>query len=117
MQWPVIDLSGRARDGAAANEALAVSIDVPPTPGALVVNVGDMMQRWTNDRWPSTLHRVINRQSGRDRYSIAYFFDLDARASIEPLPSCVSAQPPRRYGPITAGEHLEAMYRRTTVAA
>jgi len=92
-------------------------LDVPPQPGALVVNVGDMMQRWTNDRWPSTLHRVINHRSGHDRQSIAYFFDLDGNASIEPLAVCVSATHPARYGPITAAEHLRAMYRRTTVAA
>jgi isopenicillin N synthase-like dioxygenase len=92
-------------------------IDVPPQPGTFVVNIGDMMQRWTNDRWLSTPHRVINRISGRDRWSIAYFFDLDAQAVIEPLPSCVAADRPARYGPITAGEHLAQMYRRTTVAA
>jgi isopenicillin N synthase-like dioxygenase len=91
--------------------------DVPPVPGALVVNIGDMMQRWTNDRWPSTMHRVINKVSGKDRWSIAYFFDLDAESVILPLPSCVSAQRPAQYGPITAGEHLIEMYRRTTVAA
>jgi isopenicillin N synthase-like dioxygenase len=92
-------------------------LDVTPMPGALVVNVGDMMQRWTNDRWRSTVHRVINRHAGRDRWSIAYFFDLDADASVEPLPSCVSAAHPARYGPLTAGEHLAEMYRRTTVPA
>jgi isopenicillin N synthase-like dioxygenase len=92
-------------------------LDVPPLPGAYVVNVGDMMQRWTNDRWTSTLHRVINRHGARDRWSIAYFFDLDAEASIEPLGTCVSDANPARYGPVTAGEHLVEMYRRTTVAA
>jgi isopenicillin N synthase-like dioxygenase len=92
-------------------------IDVEPVQGAFVVNIGDMMQRWTNDRWPSTMHRVINRHSGRDRWSIAYFFDLDASAVITPLPSCTSATNPSKYGPITAGEHLVEMYRRTTVAA
>lgn len=92
-------------------------IDVAPDPQALVVNAGDMMQRWTNDRWPSTEHRVINRLSGRDRWSIAYFFDLDAEASIVPLESCVSADSPPRYAPITAGVHLAEMYRRTTVGA
>jgi len=91
--------------------------DVPPVPGAFVVNIGDMMQRWTNDRWPSTLHRVINTRSGRDRWSIAYFFDLDAESRIEPLAPCVSAERPALYAPITAGEHLIEMYRRTTVAA
>jgi isopenicillin N synthase-like dioxygenase len=90
-------------------------IDVPPDPGALIVNAGDMMPRWTNDRWRSTPHRVINRLSGRDRWSIAFFFDLDADASIEPLDVCVSADNPPRYAPITAGQHLVEMYRRTTV--
>ena len=79
--------------------------------------MGDVLARWTNDRWTSTLHRVINRISGRERWSIAYFYDLDAEASIEPLPTCTSAANPPRYAPITAGEHLEAMYRRTTVRA
>lgn len=92
-------------------------INVAPVEGAFVVNIGDLMQRWTNNRWPSTLHRVINRRSGRDRWSIAYFFDLDASAVITPLPSCTSATNPPKYGPITAGEHLVEMYRRTTVAA
>jgi len=117
-------------------------IDVAPLPGALVVNVGDLMQRWTNDRWASTLHRVINRRQppgrpradgaprgpgaegdlgavevGRDRWSIAYFFDLDGDVRIEPLAQCVSAERPARYGAITPAEHLAEMYRRTTVAA
>lgn len=92
-------------------------IDVAPLEGALIVNVGDMMQRWTNDRWRSTMHRVINRAAGRERWSVAYFFDLDADAVIEPLPTCVSADRPARYRPITAGQHLQDMYRKTTVAA
>jgi isopenicillin N synthase-like dioxygenase len=91
-------------------------VDIPPVPGALVVNIGDMMQRWTNDRWPSTLHRVVNKYSGRERWSIAYFFDLDVQARIEPLASCVSAERPARYAALTAGQHLAQMYRRTTVA-
>ncbi len=96
-------------------------IDVTPQQGTFVVNAGDMMQRWTNDRWPSTLHRVINRHlhggRTRDRWSIAYFYDLDDQAVIEPLAPCVSAGRPARYGPITAGAHLAEMYRRTTVPA
>ncbi|MEY3253205.1 MAG: hypothetical protein RL227_2178 [Pseudomonadota bacterium] len=89
--------------------------DVTPIPGALVVNIGDLMARWTHDRWRSTMHRVVNRVAGRERYSIAYFFDLDAEAVILPLPGCVPAGEAPRYGPITAGEHLVEMYRRTTV--
>jgi isopenicillin N synthase-like dioxygenase len=92
-------------------------LDTEPVPGALVVNTGDMMPRWTNDRWRSTMHRVINKRSGRDRWSIAYFFDLDPDARIAPLPVCVSADNPARYAPLTAGAHLIEMYRRTTVSA
>jgi isopenicillin N synthase-like dioxygenase len=92
-------------------------MDVPPMPGALIVNIGDMMQRWTNDRWRSAPHRVINPRAGHERWSIAYFFDLDVQAVITPLPSCVDAAHPPRYAAITAGEHLREMLRRTTVVA
>jgi len=90
-------------------------LDVEPVPGAFVVNIGDMTRRWTNDRWRSTMHRVVPRRVGIERWSIAYFFDLDADAVVSPLPSCVDAAHPPRYAPITAGEHLAEMYRRTTV--
>jgi len=115
--WGALTLLAQDDAGGLQVQTAEGWIDVPPTPGALVVNVGDMTQRWTNDRWPSTMHRVINRHSGRDRWSIAYFFDLDAEAAIVPLASCVDETNPARYGPITAGEHLAEMYRRTTVAA
>jgi isopenicillin N synthase-like dioxygenase len=92
-------------------------LDIAPLPGALIVNTGDMMPRWTNDRWRSTMHRVVNKFSGTDRWSIAYFFDLDPDARIEPLPVCVSADNLPRYEAVTAGEHLIEMYRRTTVTA
>ena len=90
---------------------------INPIPYGLVVNSGDMMQRWTNDRYLSNLHRVINKVSGRERYSIAYFFDLDHHAVIEALPTCVSVAQPAKYAPVKAGEHLIEMYRKTTVAA
>jgi isopenicillin N synthase-like dioxygenase len=89
---------------------------IEPIPYGLVVNSGDMLQRWTNDRYLSNLHRVINKVSGRERYSIAYFFDLDHHALIEALAPCVSAARPAKYPPIKAGEHLIEMYRKTTVA-
>ena len=108
-----VQRSGSGRDGGRDSGWT----DVEPQAGTLVVNVGDMAQRWTNDRWRSTVHRVINRQAGRDRWSIAYFFDLDAEAVITPLPQCTSENNPPRYGPITSGQHLADMYRRTTVAA
>ena len=54
-----------------------------------VVNVADMLARWTNDRWTSTAHRVQN-LSGADRYSIPFFFDTDMDSEIACLPSCAA---------------------------
>lgn len=91
--------------------------EAPPLPGSFVVNLGDMMQRWTHDRYRSNLHRVINRHTGRDRQSIAYFYEVDCFAEIAPLPGCVPEGTALRYPTITAGEHIAEMYRRTTVTA
>lgn len=74
---------------------------VPCLPAAIVVNIGDMMQRWTNGRYASTVHRVVNR-SGCERHSIAYFFDPDPEADLAPLPGCGAASEP----PLTALQHL-----------
>ena len=79
-------------------------IDVPPLPGTLVVNVGDLLGRWSNDRFASTPHRVINR-SGRERYSIASFYDPDFGAMVDPCALGV-AREDARYEPITAGQHI-----------
>lgn len=87
-------------------------LDVLPAPGALLVNLGDLMAQWTNDRWRSTLHRVL--PPGRDpdrvrhRRSVAFFHDGNHDALIECLPTCATAGDPPRYPPVIAGEHLMA---------
>ncbi|RRS04102.1 isopenicillin N synthase family oxygenase [Aquabacterium soli] len=86
--------------------------DAPPVEGSFVVNLGDMMARWTNDRYRSTPHRVFNPQ-GRERYSIAYFFDIDYHAEVSALPGCFDDADPPRYPPTTAGQHIIEMYERT----
>ncbi|WP_404787638.1 isopenicillin N synthase family dioxygenase [Altericista sp. CCNU0014] len=90
-------------------------IPAKPIPGTFVINLGDMMARWTNDFYQSTPHRVINR-SGQERYSIPFFWDINYHAVVECLPTCQSAHNPPKYAPITAGEHIVEMYRQTTVA-
>ena len=90
-------------------------LDARPIEGSLIVNLGDLMQRWTNDLYRSTLHRVVNQHSGHDRHSIAYFLEIDYHAVVEALPTCCSAERPARHPPITAGEHIVEMYRRTTL--
>ena len=70
----------------------------PPLDGTWVVNVADMLSRWTNERWQSTPHRVKN-LSGGDRYSCPYFFDMAMDSIVEVLPTCRPAQHPAvRYG-------------------
>jgi isopenicillin N synthase-like dioxygenase len=71
-----------------------------------VVNVGDLLARWTNDRFRSTPHRVVNR-SGEERLSIAVFVDPDNDTLIEPV--CRAGEPPR-YPPVTCGEYIRGRY-------
>ena len=83
---------------------------VVPEEGCLLVNLGDLLAQWTNDRWRSTLHRVAPPASTAGgpalRRSVAFFHEADADALVEPLPTCVSLDRPARYGPVTAGQHL-----------
>lgn len=83
--------------------------DVMPAEGALLINLGDLMARWTNERWMSTLHRVkppIVDGAVQRRRSAAYFHDGNIDALIETLPTCIGDGSP--YPPITVGEHLRA---------
>jgi isopenicillin N synthase-like dioxygenase len=87
-------------------------IDVMPTPESFVINVGDLMARWTNDRWRSTVHRVANPPSGAGarsrRQSIAFFCHPNFDAVVSAFPSCVPAGAAPRYEPILAGRHMRA---------
>jgi isopenicillin N synthase-like dioxygenase len=86
--------------------------DVVPAPGALLVNLGDLLARWTNDRWVSTLHRVLppTDDEGRlvRRRSAAFFHDGNADAVISCLPGCATEQDPARYESVTVADHLTA---------
>lgn len=84
-------------------------IDVEPVADALVINLGDLLEVWTNGRFRSTLHRVIG--ADRERYSVAVFCDLDVEARIEVIPTCTGPGDPPRFEPTTVGDHLMAKYR------
>ncbi|MDP2293635.1 MAG: 2-oxoglutarate and iron-dependent oxygenase domain-containing protein [Actinomycetota bacterium] len=85
--------------------------DVHAEPGSLVVNLGDAMARWTNDRWRSTMHRVLVPR-GR-RQSIAFFHNANWDAVIECLPTCLEPGAAPKYGPIHAGPHLMQKFQST----
>jgi len=70
--------------------------NIPPTPGAMVINTGDMMQVWSNDIYQAPVHRVLAMESV-DRYSIPFFFNPAATARVSPLPSVTGANRPARY--------------------
>jgi len=82
-------------------------IDVPRIEGSFVLNVGDMLHRWSNGLLRSTPHRVIN-SSGLARYSCPFFYDPYVKTEIAPLASCVSNDNPARYDSINFGEFLRA---------
>lgn len=77
-------------------------IEAPPIPGTFVINLGDMMARWTNGLYQATPHRVLNR-SARPRYSLVLFYGANYETVIECLPTCRDAGNPPRYPPITQG--------------
>lgn len=84
-------------------------IAAPAIPDAVLINTGDLTQRWSNDVFRSTKHRVGLPQpdkAGRDRYSIAFFCQPDADADIVCFPSCQSDDNPPRYAPVKSGEYL-----------
>jgi isopenicillin N synthase-like dioxygenase len=82
--------------------------NVMPEPGCFLINLGDLTAQWTNDRWRSTLHRVLPPEPGQQRRSVAFFHDGNYDALIECLPTCTSPTNPAKYAPIRAGDHLMA---------
>jgi isopenicillin N synthase-like dioxygenase len=83
--------------------------DVPTIPGSFVINLGDLMARWTNDRWLSTLHRVANppeaAKGGSRRLSIVFFHHANYDAIVSCLPTCVDHGTAPKYEPITVSDY------------
>ena len=110
----------RQDDAPGGLEVLATDdswVAVPAVDGAYVVNIGDALERWTNGRWRSTLHRVVlppadvNRST--ERQSIAFFHNANWDAVIDCLEPCRPEDPADLLPPITAGRHLMEKFRRT----
>lgn len=95
-------------------------IDVPAVEDAFVINIGDLMARWTNDRWTSTLHRVVNPDAGATvssrRQSMPFFHNANHSALIEAIPTCVAPGEQPKYEPVLAGPYLAAKARGSVAA-
>lgn len=85
--------------------------DVSPADGALLINLGDLMARWTNEQWMSTLHRVkppIVEGTIQRRRSAAFFFDGNSDAVVSTFPEFIDSGHPQLYRPVTIDEHIRA---------
>ena len=93
-------------------------VDVPVIEDALVINIGDFLMRWTNDRWVSNRHRVINPQldsgANTNRLSLIYFSYCNYDAMIECLPTCKIADQPPKYPPIKSSDYFTEKINRQT---
>jgi len=87
--------------------------------GSYVLNIGDLMARWTNDRWVSTLHRVVNPppdvRLGSERLSIGFFHQPNHDARVACLPSCLDAEAGARYPEVSAGAYLQRQFESQVV--
>jgi isopenicillin N synthase-like dioxygenase len=88
-------------------------IDATPMSGALVVNIGDLMQRWTNDEYVSTAHRVTAPPAGVHRYSIPFFVEPDYETQVSCVPTCQSQDKPARYKNVQAGDWIQSRFNAT----
>jgi isopenicillin N synthase-like dioxygenase len=91
-------------------------VAAPPLPQTVLVNIGDAMQRWTNDGLRSTTHRVVNPEGitrGRSRYSAALFCDPNPEVTIACLEACCSADRSPRYSPIRYDAYLQSKFAAT----
>jgi isopenicillin N synthase-like dioxygenase len=95
---------GSTAPGLEVRNGAGAWIAAPPIPGAFVVNIGDMLEVWTNGEFAATAHRV--RAVTQERYSLPYFATCDFETVVAPAPEFVSPERPAKYAPIVSGEHL-----------
>jgi len=103
-------LMGASAEGLQVLRRDGAWIPITALPDQIIVNVGDMLARLTNDNLKSTIHRVVNPPRellGTPRYSIPFFMHPRAEMDLTCLPSCVSEDQPKKYNDMTAGEFLE----------
>jgi isopenicillin N synthase-like dioxygenase len=107
-------LSENRPGGLQVRDRAGAWVDVVTRPDSFVVNIGDLMMQWTNDRWISTVHRVVNPPPdalGSRRQSIVFFHNANHDALVECIPTCRGSGTPR-HAAVLAGEHRLAKFRR-----
>lgn len=87
-------------------------VHATPIEGTMVINIGDLLERWSNDRFKSNPHRVVNR-SGRDRYSLTVFYDPDYLTVVDPKDMGLPPGAEPKYEPIIAGDHIRSRFDKT----
>jgi isopenicillin N synthase-like dioxygenase len=85
-------------------------VHAEPIAGTFVVNLGDLVPRWTNGLYHSNLHRVMNNRSGRNRHSMVLFYNPTYETRVECLPTCLEPGETPKHPPCTAGEHTMQRY-------
>ncbi len=89
---------------------------VEPVPDSFICNVGDCLMRWSNDRYVSRPHRVVNRSSA-PRYALAFYADPEPETVIACLPTCYDADYTSKYAPISYAEYAQERYKAAAVGA
>jgi isopenicillin N synthase-like dioxygenase len=94
-------------------------VDVPIAPDSYIIDIGELMARWTNGRWAANLHRVVNPPAdqavGSRRSSLVFFHNPNYDAPVSALPGTVADGETPRFPPTTSGEHLRAQFVKTQV--
>lgn len=112
--WGAITLLLQDNSGGLEVETRAGTwVNAKPIPNSFVVNIADMMERWTNGVYKSNRHRVLNTRTGRSRYSVPFFFNPNFNARVECVHTCTTAENPPQYESCTVSEHIAQMYKRS----
>lgn len=91
-------------------------LSVPHVPGTFVLNIGDLLAAWTNDRWVSTMHRVVNPPADAavgERLSVPFFVNPNIDALVECIPTCAVPGEPPHHAPVRAGDWVLGKHKKT----